>query len=79
MRYALRTFEDAKPNQVRSAPAFINRLLGRFGLFVVDTEAPEILSISPNPDGVWATVTFGNPKNGEITHTIKVPQKPIRD
>ena len=78
MRYSLSTFENAKPNQVRGiVPRTMNRVIGRLGIFLVDTEAPEILSTTPDPDGIWATVIFGNPKTGEATRYIKVPMKPI--
>ncbi|MCU0667464.1 MAG: hypothetical protein MUF85_02500 [Patescibacteria group bacterium] len=57
-------------------PHVINRLLGIFSIYLVDTEAPELLSTSVEPDGLWVVVTYGNPKTGKTTHQVKAPKGP---
>jgi len=77
MRFEIVSWEDAKPNQVRNVPSFINRILGKLGILLVDTEAPEILNTTIVDDGKWARIDFGNPKSGIITRSVRGPTGPV--
>ncbi len=75
MSYKLKSIEAANPNQMPTGLVRpINRFLGRFGLFLVDDEKPQILNIELVAENDWATVNFGNPVTGEITHQLEVPR-----
>ena len=74
MSHKFKRISDTEPNQMPDGlPRTINRVLGKFGIFLVDDEKPQILNIMAASEIGWAVVSFGNPRTGEITHQIEVP------
>lgn len=75
MSYKIQRFEQTNPNQMPTGwPRAMNRVLGKFGILLVDDEKPQIISTMASPEDGWVIVSFGNPKTGEITNQIEVPR-----